>query len=436
MKPTNSLAQRALGARLPGDRAFGAMVGLSLLVLAPAAGARSVTHTGIVDVGAKMGGYFFLNDADAGLDNTFAYRLHATYNFSSLMGAELAFDASPKEVNQVSLYDLHLDVVFHPYASEWFVPQVGFGPTFATMVPEGGETDSDPGANVFGTIKLYPWDRVGFRVECRYIARFGTGDGEETAHDLIASAGMFVTFGGGREEVEVLLDTDGDGFLDNVDKCVNTPGVASAEGCPDRDADTVADKSDKCPDDPGTPELEGCNDTDGDTLIDPDDRCPKVAGAVEHKGCKDTDVDTVADPDDRCPRIPGQPSFQGCPPPPPAEVIERYSGAMAGITFELDSDVIIDTSFPLLDEAVAVLGEYPHLRIMIEGHTSSEGTREHNMSLSKRRARSVATYLTDKGVPADRIETEGFGPDRPVASNDTEEDRAKNRRIEFKILRK
>ena len=71
---------------------------------------------------------------------------------------------------------------------------------------------------------------------------------------------------------------------------------------------------------------------------------------------------------------------------------------------------------------------------MIVGHTSSEGTREHNLDLSDRRAKSVKAYLVSKGVADDRIDTKGFGPDSPVAANNTEANRSKNRRIEFKIL--
>jgi len=97
--------------------------------------------------------------------------------------------------------------------------------------------------------------------------------------------------------------------------------------------------------------------------------------------------------------------------------------------------VIRDSSFAVLDEAVKVMIEYKQLRVLIEGHTSSEGTREHNLDLSARRAASVKAYLVEHGVAEDRVETQGFGPDRPVASNDTEEGREQNRRIEFKILR-
>ncbi|MEC9072674.1 MAG: OmpA family protein, partial [Myxococcota bacterium] len=242
-------------------------------------------------------------------------------------------------------------------------------------------------------------------------------------------------FGGEATEVKLQLDTDGDGFVDDIDVCPTVPGVESAGGCPDQDGDTVADASDKCPEVPGVPALKGCPDTDFDTLIDIEDRCPKIAGPVENGGCPDTDSDGLVDPDDRCPMIAGDVMYKGCPPPPPAEVIEKFSGVMVGITFEKDSDVIRSSSNAVLDEAFQVLTKYAHLRLLIEGHTSSEGTPEHNLSLSKRRSKAVKKYLVDKGISDGRVETEGFGSQYPVATNENKKGRAQNRRIEFKILR-
>ncbi|MGM0574212.1 MAG: OmpA family protein [Myxococcota bacterium] len=414
--------------------------GLTALALAVILGWSSVGHArpfvkkGGVEVGVKMGGYFFL-DSDSPLDDTFAYGVHGGYNFSRLLGAELGFDASPQEVNDVSLYHLHLDVIVHPLTHDWVVPFVGAGPTFATLVPDRGDNDSDPGVNAIAGLKIYPWEHVGVRLDARYVARFGTGDDESTDHDLIASFGLFATFGGADEQAEVLLDTDGDGFLDDVDACPTVPGVESADGCPDRDGDGLRDDQDRCPDEAGPAEHEGCPDGDGDGIVDVDDACPEVPGVQEFEGCPDTDGDDIADPDDRCPKIPGEAQYQGCPPPPPEEVTEKYTGTIQGITFKVDSAEIREQSFPVLDEAVQVLGEYPQLRILVEGHTSSEGERDYNMELSRDRAESVKQYLVSKGIAADRVETKGFGPDRPVAPNDTEAGRKQNRRIEFKILR-
>jgi hypothetical protein len=71
---------------------------------------------------------------------------------------------------------------------------------------------------------------------------------------------------------------------------------------------------------------------------------------------------------------------------------------------------------------------------MISGHTDSDGTRDHNLDLSKRRAESVKAYFGSKGIAADRIETRGAGPDEPLADNKTKAGKQKNRRIEFKLI--
>jgi OOP family OmpA-OmpF porin len=76
----------------------------------------------------------------------------------------------------------------------------------------------------------------------------------------------------------------------------------------------------------------------------------------------------------------------------------------------------------------------PDIRIAVHGHTDSRGSAAYNKDLSLRRARAVVKYLMDKGVSPSRLEAEGFGPSKPIASNDTDAGRATNRRVEFKIL--
>ena len=93
-----------------------------------------------------------------------------------------------------------------------------------------------------------------------------------------------------------------------------------------------------------------------------------------------------------------------------------------------------NVSFPLLDEVVGVMTDAPDIRIAVHGHTDSRGSAAYNKELSLKRARSVAKYLTDKGVAPGRLEAQGFGPEKPLAPNDTDEGRARNRRVEFKIL--
>ena len=428
---------------------------LSMGVAAPRdAFAKPFFQKGSWDVGLQLGGLFFLDDeavpfdpAGSGypslMEDTFVYTATGTYNFTRHLGLEVAMQLSPAEVNRLSIFSLHVDAIWHPISHDWIVPFVGGGPSFSLSLPQKDyANDTDPGLNVVAGVKILPWEHIGFRADLRYLLRIATAgkaaDGREevTGHDLMASVGLFATFGGEppKKKAPVILDTDGDGILDQSDACPQVPGKASAQGCPDKDEDTLADDKDRCPDVAGTVDNKGCPDTDGDLLVDLDDRCPNDAGPQEYKGCPDGDGDKIANVDDKCPTIPGMPEHGGCPPPPPPEVVKKFSGVMKGITFERDKDIIRKTSFKTLDEAVQVMKDYPQIRLLIEGHTSSEGTREHNLDLSERRAKSVKQYLVDHGIGADRIDTKGFGPDVPVADNKTEAGRSKNRRIEFKIF--
>ena len=108
---------------------------------------------------------------------------------------------------------------------------------------------------------------------------------------------------------------------------------------------------------------------------------------------------------------------------------------MQGITFEKAKAVIRNKSFQVLDEAIVELQKYKHVIVLIEGHTSSEGSDDMNMTLSQQRADSVKAYLVSKGVDASRLETKGFGKTKPIASNDTKQGREQNRRITFTPLR-
>lgn len=101
------------------------------------------------------------------------------------------------------------------------------------------------------------------------------------------------------------------------------------------------------------------------------------------------------------------------------------------ILFERSKADLQSQSFATLDKLADVAGGCPKVRIEIGGHTDARGSAELNQRLSEQRAQSVAGYLTRKGVDENRLFPIGYGPSRPVASNDTDEDRAKNRRIEF-----
>ncbi len=103
------------------------------------------------------------------------------------------------------------------------------------------------------------------------------------------------------------------------------------------------------------------------------------------------------------------------------------------ILFEKDSDVLLSESEIYLNEVFKVLNDIPAVKLLIIGHTSSEGDENYNLTLSNNRALSVSTFLKNKGISSNRLKTEGKGSSSPIATNDTEENRKLNRRIEFVI---
>lgn len=212
----------------------------------------------------------------------------------------------------------------------------------------------------------------------------------------------------------VVSDMDGDGVPDDIDKCPKTPQgvVVDANGCP--------------------------KDSDGDGVLDYMDVCPNTpqGAAVDKKGCPlDSDGDGIPDYLDQCPETPVglKVDETGC-----AIVAEvKKLLVLEGIKFEFGSSKIAEESKKLLDNtALRAMNENPSLRVRIEGHTDSVGPEDYNMNLSLRRAEAVMNYLVSRGVESYRMEALGKGEDYPIASNDSEEGRGHNRRIEFIITSK
>ena len=223
-------------------------------------------------------------------------------------------------------------------------------------------------------------------------------------------------------------DNDGDGIEDAADECVNDAEdmdrFLDEDGCPDtdNDADGVPDETDSCP--TQSEDRDGFQDEDG---------CPEP----------DNDEDGVPDGLDRCPMEPeDRDRFQdedGClePGPEAASVTVTDTRILISerIYFDYDRDTIRDVSMPLLDQVADVIQELPQgLRVRVDGYSDDQGVRAYNVDLSYRRARAVVEYLAGRGVERDRLDYRGYGPDNPVAPNDSPEGRALNRRVEFTIL--
>jgi outer membrane protein OmpA-like peptidoglycan-associated protein len=219
-------------------------------------------------------------------------------------------------------------------------------------------------------------------------------------------------------------DSDGDGYPDSIDKCPHQKEDGKppdpSDGCPggaDRDHDGIPDSADACPDEP--------EDKDG---VQDEDGCPET----------DADSDGIPDVEDKCPTEAGvrsaDPAKVGC--PGLTQVSENGEvQLLQPIEFEYGKAVIKEVSFPILDEVLALMKARPSVRMGVYGHTDNRGAIELNMRLSRDRAAACKNYLINHGIAASRLESQGFGPKQPLADNATDEGRARNRRVEFKILK-
>lgn len=243
------------------------------------------------------------------------------------------------------------------------------------------------------------------------------------------------------------FDDDGDGVYNYQDDCPDTPAGAAvdANGCPtDADGDGVFDGLDQCDGTPAGAEVDedGCpTDSDDDGVYDGIDQCPDTpAGAtVDEDGCPtDSDGDGVYDGLDRCPGTPEgrEVDAEGC---------GEFEAALAqgrlvlrDINFAFNSAELDEDSEETLEQvAVAIrnaIANRPGITIEVQGHTDSVGSDTYNQQLSEQRAASVREYLVSVEPSVEEsLTTAGYGEENPVASNDTDEGRAQNRRVEFVV---
>ena len=397
--------------------------------------------------------------------------LRVGYYPLSFLGLELEGGVMPMKVadgSKATLYAFRPVALFQlPYRIAPFI-RGGFG-GIGISSPTLGK-DLDPSFNIGGGVKFYINRLLLLRLDIVDNVATAVGVGKTRSNNLEVLLGLSLRLGKQPKEQaqqRQLIDSDGDGLYDpgqrgvspaDEDKCPQQPGPRSTQGCPliDSDGDGMYDPGqagvapedvDACPQAPGPRDNTGCPlvDTDGDTLYDPGqpvpaseiDECPKEPGPRELKGCPDRDGDKIIDKLDKCPDEPETVNqiddADGCPDKIP-DAVKKMTGVIKGIYFDVDKDTIKPNSKKVLDQAVSVLKEHPGTRWNIQGHTDSDGSRDHNVDLSQRRAEAVRKYLVDAGIDANRLVPKGFGPDEPIDTNATRAGKAKNRRIEFRLI--
>lgn len=223
----------------------------------------------------------------------------------------------------------------------------------------------------------------------------------------------------GHKTSEELLRKQREDFDPNARRTPENPGsVANVDTVDDAErTQAIREGYDACPNLP--------EDFDG---IEDEDGCPEG----------DEDRDGVLDYLDACPHedetINGFEDDDGCPDEGPAQIIieDGKIQILETIRFKPNSSEVASESYPVLDQIALALRKHSELtQIEIGGYTDDTGPREFNMQLSRARARSVRQYLLERGIAPSRLAAAGYGPDKPLGDNATEEGRAQNRRVEF-----
>lgn len=379
------------------------------------------------------GSYLILDSIapDSEIDPQLHVEIEGKYTFSSTAGGINGRESINTPVlgwRAHLLLDLFPDKKLVPFAMIGVGAETVFGAnTFMTS------PDSDIASYYGGGFRYPISDKIDFRGDVRVGLTASRGDGFAGLAEI--HTGLSFNFGGGElaeeteegpdkveEKSETLPDSDRDGIPDIDDSCPqmaeNMNGVDDTDGCPEED-------------------------TDNDGLLGSKDKCPDAAedvdGFEDQDGCPDADNDGDGRPDvvDQCPDKPEtKNSFEdedGCPDEVPAAV-QKFTGSIKGIVFKTGSARILRKSKSTLIAAFEVLSDNPTVRIEISGHTDTKGRDESNRDLSRKRADYVKWFLVDRGIAADRIETVGHGPDKPLGDNGTDAGRQQNRRIEFRLL--
>jgi OOP family OmpA-OmpF porin len=342
---------------------------------------------------------------------------------------------------------------------------------------EGLDTQNAFTWNYGAALKIYPVRWLAFRFDWRnYVSSDGLQDAravisgpglpDETLYSTEWTAGLSLFLWGPK-------DSDGDGVEDGDDLCPDTPkGVeVDANGCPfDTDMDGVYDYADRCPDTPrgAVVDADGCPiDSDGDGVYDGLDRCPDTpkGAEVDDNGCpSDRDGDGVFFGIDVCPNTPrgvvvdatgcpvdsdGDGVFDGpdqCPNTPAGARVDARGCLvqleLRNVEFEFNSFQLTQSArsylTELADQILTQADPEGTARLELRGYTDSVGSEAYNERLSEQRADAVRSFLLTTNMRmeafADRLDAVGYGEADPVASNDTEEGRARNRRVELHIV--
>jgi OmpA-OmpF porin, OOP family len=353
------------------------------------------------DVGEKdwrialgLGPNFGLDFVTDELESDFGFALWGDYYFKKQWFAHVAYDYFQFEGDPL-MYSLlgGIGYEFQPWAKRWFpYIVVGAGMSEVQDFPAGIEDQTALTFNLRPGIEYAISNQwwVGAAYEYVHVLADGSANGADVALPMFSVAYRPNRLGDRKRksepepvrEARVLdKDSDRDGVKDSIDACPDTPRgkVVDEIGCEPEEEDTTTD-----------------NDEDG-----------------------------VANVYDQCPNTPRGKKVNGfgC-------MVQEKIQMKLTINFDYDKDDIKPIYYKQLNKVARLMSRNPKAKLLIEGHTDSTGNFKYNMDLSRRRAESIRTFLVGGGlVEGKRVSAKGFGPTQPIATNNTDAGRAKNRRI-------
>lgn len=350
---------------------------------------------------------FLGEDDDNDINSFVAPQIGVGGQFTDRLAFEFIYGAGNADFDgagansEVDIDFMRLDGIYDLGGEIW-KPYVAGGVGRFTIDPEVGGRERDTQLNLGMGLMRSITERLSIRGDARF---YYLVDEQSNVPGL--SLGLRYVFAGPTAPP----DSDDDGVTDATDQCPGTPRGVQVDrfGCElDSDADGVADSADACP---GTP----------------------AGVSVDSRGCAlDSDGDGVADHLDQCPRTPrgDRVDPQGCTIVEEVEV-ERME---LRLQFDYDSSDLRPGHFAEIERVAEFMRANEGTNAQLEGHTDSRGTEAYNQALSERRAYSVRDYLIDEAdIDPRRITAVGYGESRPIATNDTDDGRQRNRRVEAVI---
>jgi OOP family OmpA-OmpF porin len=304
------------------------------------------------------------------------------YNFDQKVSAELCMSYSDSKVHPAPFVDKDTSINIFRLEGLYHFPEIlpdrrfipflaaGLGGMRFSYDEDGRGKDADLIADWGAGLKFFLARGIALRVDARHLLNLKKANDVDSS--FFYTAGLVLVFGG--KELKAPAPV------------IETPAVVEPEPLPAFESPFF--------------------DSDGDGVPDNLDKCPDTPAGVK--------VDA-----------------SGCPIPEKAVVTERGTFDFGMIHFDFDKAAIRPASYGIIDAVVDYMKKYPDVKLEVQGHTDSVGSRAYNLKLSDRRSASVMKYIAGKGIAPERLKSKGFGMSKPVATNMTSEGRAKNRRTEF-----